>query len=239
MYDEMWPGGPRFIKTDKAFAIGTDAVLLSDFARAGAFSRVIDLGCGSGVIPIMLAWDRPKVSITGVEIVDSAAVAARGNAAANLMSERMEVINSDLRDHRTLGGAGEYDLCVCNPPYFPSGSGKVSDGEVALNARSEQSCTLKDVCSAASYYVRWGGRFCIVHRPERLSELLCAMSDNGLEPKRLRLVQNMSNSAPSLVLVEGKRGAKPGLKIEPPLILRDADGRDSAEILRIYHRNGE
>jgi tRNA1Val (adenine37-N6)-methyltransferase len=126
---------------------------------------------------------------------------------------------------------------LCNPPYFPVSSGKSSENEKLALAREERSCTLSDVCAAGAYYTKWGGRFALIHRPERLSEVLCAMSASGLEPKRLRFVQNTAESLPSLILAEGRRGGKAGLAIEQPLILT-RDGRDTEEIERIYHRKG-
>ena len=123
---------------------------------------------------------------------------------------------------------------MCNPPYFAEGSGRASESMAV--ARSEAVCTLADVVTAAAWCLRTGGAFCIVHRPERLAELLSLMGGAGLEPKRLRLVQHRLEKQPSLVLVEGRKGARPGLEVLPTLILTGPDGQDSAEVRRIYHR---
>ncbi|MBR7082218.1 MAG: methyltransferase, partial [Oscillospiraceae bacterium] len=117
---------------------------------------------------------------------------------------------------------------------FPVGSGKSAKSENTAIARDERMCTLSDVCRAAAYFTRWGGKFAIVHRPERLSELFCEMTKNGIEPKRLRLVQETEGSPPNLVLVEGRRGGNPGLSIEQPLVIRDADGCQTDFVNRIY-----
>ena len=125
----------------------------------------------------------------------------------------------DLRDTAALPGAGSMDYCVSNPPYFRSGSGKSADGAARQNAREEAQCTLSDVCAAAARILRWGGGFALVYRPERLTDLLCELRGHGMEPKRLRFVTQAAEGAPTLVLAEAKRGGKPGLQIEPPLII--------------------
>ena len=147
------------------------------------------------------------------------------------------MLAGDIRAHRSLFGTGSFDLAVANPPYFPLRSGALSPDPVRAAARGETDCTLQELCAAAAYLLRTGGSFCLVHRPERLSELFVCLSAHGLEPKRLRLVCPREGSAPSLVLVEARRGGKPGLQIEPALVLTDADGKESAELRRIYHRS--
>ena len=129
----------------------------------------------------------------------------------------------------------DYDLVVCNPPYFPPNSGPPPKGKARRTARTEQDCTLEDVCGAASRLLRWGGALCLVHKPERLADLFCALRPAGLEPKRLRLVSPRPEAAPSLVLLEACRGGKPGLAILPPLIL-ESDGAPTEELNRIYFR---
>lgn len=234
MIDELWPGGPRFAQPAGVFRLGTDSVLLAHFAKTVRADRVVDLGCGSGIISVLLAWDNPALLIDGVEIDPCAAVIAAQNAALSGMAERINVIEGDLRNHREFLTAGAYDLAVANPPYFAQGRGKASQGMAP--ARSEQFCTLSDICQAAGYLTRWGGVFSLVHKPERLREIFTALSETGFEPKRMRFVQHMSASAPSLVLIESRRGGNPSLKVEPPLILANDDGSDSDEVKAIYRR---
>lgn len=160
----------------------------------------------------------------------------RLNVLHNGLGDRVSVLCGDLRQHRELFKAGSYDLVVSNPPYFAASSGKEAKTEEIAAARGEKECTLKDVIEAASYLLRWGGSFTVVYRPERLSELICAMSSAGIEPKRLRMVQHTADSAPNMVLLEGRRGGRTGLKVEPPLIMVTSEGFDTDEIKRIYHR---
>lgn len=232
---ELWQGGPVFAQAEH-FRLGTDCVLLSDFVNTSGAKRGIDLGCASGAIALLLLARSPKLSMTGLEIMPEAAELARENMAANGLSGRCEIVTGDIRRHRELFRAGSFDLVVANPPYFPLGSGYISPDSARAAARGELQCTLEDICSAAAFLCRSGGSFCLVHKPERLSRVFCAMSAAGIEPKRLRLVSHRQGTAPSLVLIEGRRGRRPGLKIESELILTAPDGLESEEMRRIYHR---
>ena len=231
--DELWTG-TRFVR-GAGFPLGTDAVLLADFAAHGQVRRFADLGCGAGVILVLLAQAFPSARGFGVEIQPDAAETARENAILNGVSERCEIRCGDLRLDADLPEAGAFDLVAANPPYFAVGSGYSAPEGSRRAAREERFCTLDELCRAAARLTRWGGRFCVVHRPERLSELFATLTRHGLEPKRLRMVCRTADAAPSLVLVEAQRGAKPALTIEAPLALFNADGSDSDESRRIYH----
>jgi tRNA1Val (adenine37-N6)-methyltransferase len=234
--DVMWPNGPQFLRTDRAFPIGTDAVLLSAFVDASRAHQMLDLGCGSGVIALLLAFANQTLSADGLELDSGAAQVATTNAVLCGLSDRVHITCGDLRDYRNLFTAGYYDLVVTNPPYYPVGSGRLAEETHTATARGETSCTLADICAAAAYFTRWGGKFALVHKPERLAQIICILSASGLEPKRLRFVQHRPDSAPNLVLIESRRGGKPGLTVEAPLIMTTPDGSDSPEIKRIYHR---
>lgn len=236
MYNEFWPNGPKFL-SDRAFSIGTDAVMLYAFCRGIRAKKVCDLGCGSGVIGQLLAFSNENICVTGVEIQKSSAEAAVENAKLNGLETRFQIVCGDLREHKKLClSSGSFDLVVMNPPYFRENSGKTVSDDATAIARDERFCTLEDACKAASYLTKWGGRFCMVHRPERLAEVLTNMSVNGLEPKRLRFVHHRADAAPALILVEALRGGKPGLTISPPLILTNPNGSDTEEVREIYHR---
>ena len=232
-YDELWPG-TRFVRGGHGFPLGTDAVLLADFAARGQVKRFADLGCGAGVILILLAQAYPTARGFGIELQADAAETARENAGLNGVLDRCDIRCGDLRNVSDLPEAGAFDLVVSNPPYFPVGSGYSAPEGSRRAAREERFCTMDDLCCAAARLTRWGGRFCVVHRPERLSELFVTLTKYALEPKRLRTVCRTAADAPSLVLVEAQRGANPGLVIEPPLALYDADGAESDESRRIY-----
>ena len=232
---QLWPGGPLFRQSEH-FKLSTDSVLLADFAQIRGAKRGIDLGCGSGILALLLAEKSEGLSMTGLELLPEAAAAARENAAMNGLDGRIEVLEGDIRQHRALFRAGSFDLAVSNPPYFPAERGAVAPRTDRAAARAEASCSLSELCDAAAFLLRTGGSFFLVHRPERLSELCACLSEHGLEPKRLRLVCHRTENAPSLVLLEARRGGRPGLQIEPMLVLTDPDGTESEEVRRIYHR---
>ena len=234
-FTALWENGPVFAQAEH-FRLSTDCVLLADFANLSGAKRGIDLGCASGAIALLLLCRSEKLHMTGLELLPQAAALAGENMAVNGLSARSRIVTGDIRQHRQLFPSGSFDLVVANPPYFPLGSGAVSPDEGRAAARGEVSCTLEDVCTAAAFLCRTGGSFALVHKPERLSEALCCMSRHGLEPKRLRLVCHRAELAPNLVLIEGRRGGKPGMKIEPLLVLRNADGSETDEVKRIYHR---
>ena len=232
---ELWPGGPLFRQSEH-FKLSTDSVLLADFAQIRGAKRGIDLGCGSGILALLLAHKSAGLSMTGLELQPEAAAAARENAAMNALEGRIELLEGDIRQHRALFRAGSFDLAVSNPPYFPAERGAVAPRADRAAARTEASCSLSELCEAAAFLLRTGGSFFLVHRPERLSELCVCLSAQGLEPKRLRLVCHRADSAPSLVLLEARRGGRPGLTVEPTLFLRGPDGAESEELRRICRR---
>jgi len=234
-FEYLWKNGPRFAQAEH-FKLGTDTVLLAAFANAAAAKRGIDLGCASGAIGLLLLSRTSRLHMTGLEIVPEAAELAKANMIENGLEERSEIICGDIRQHRSLFKTGSFDLVLSNPPYFPVERGCQSPYSERAGARGEALCSMEDICSAASFLLKTGGSFCIVHKPERLSELCCCMTRHGLEPKRLRMVCHKADSAPNLILLEGRRGGKPGLKLEPCLILRNADGSETDEIKAIYHR---
>lgn len=220
------------------FKLGTDSVLLADFVNIGSRRKGIDLGCGSGILPLLLLNRDERLCMTGLEINPEAAEAARDNLTANGLSGRGSVVVGDIRRAKELFKSGEFDFVVANPPYFAEGSGRQSPDDAKAAARTETACTLDDVCRAAAYLCRTGGVFCLVHRAERLCDVLCALRGHGLEPKRLRTVSHDAKKEPSLVLIEARRGGAAGLKLMPPLFVRNPDGTEADEILRIYHREG-
>ena len=239
MIDELWPGGPQFKDEAGVFRLGTDSVLLAHFVKGSQLTRkkrAVDLGCGAGIISIIMAWDDPGLTIDGVEIQHRAASLAMDNAKLCGLAQRVNVVENDIRRHRELFSAGYYDLAVSNPPYYSCGSGMLSANAEIKNARAEELCTLDDICQAAGYLTRWGGSFVLVHKPERLAEIFRELAICGFEPKRMRFAHHKRTSPPSLVLIESRRGGKPSLKIEAPLILTNDDGSDSPEVRAIYRR---
>ena len=234
MYDTLWPGGPRFLKSGEGFKLSTDSVLLAHFAAPLRADSILDLGCGAGVLTVLLGLSHPGARLEGVELQAEAAALCRRNLAENGLPDG-GIVTGDLRDYKALWKAGAYDLVVSNPPYFAADSGYTAPDPARAAARDERTCTLDDVCAAAGWLCRWGGAFALVHRPERLADVFAAMRAHGLEPKRLRLVQHRADHAPSLALIEARRGGKAGLTVCAPLLLTAPDGGDSEEVREIYH----
>lgn len=235
--DTLHPSGYRLLFSDEVVKPGTDSFLLSDFVRLRKGLRICDLGAGIGLIGLLLLNRCPELTVHNVELQDAAVEMARRNIEANSLQERMPLHHTDLRTLKGVLPAGEMDLVVSNPPYFKRDSGGKAAGNVRQTAREENTCTIEEVCAAAAYLLRWGGAFSLVFRPERLTDLLCAMRQSGIEPKRVRFVEKRAGLAPILVLVEGRRGGNPGLVFEPPLVVYGPGGAETAEMDRINFRN--
>ena len=232
---ELWKNGPSFEDEDGSFKVSTDSVLLASFASPKG-KNGIDIGCGSGIISLIMLCTNETLHMTGIDVNEDAAETASSNIQRNGLSARYKVICGDIREHRKLFNTGSFDFAVCNPPYYPENSGKLSSDTVKALARGETLCTLEDICKAAAYLLPTGGSFYLVHKPERLSEIFCTMTKYSIEPKRLREVQYRIGRAPNLVLIEGRRGGRKGISVEAPLILTNEDGTETKEVLEIYRR---
>jgi len=235
--DQLWPGGYRFFFDDTLFQPGTDSFLLGAFPRLKPRLRVCDLGAGTGLLGLLLLAREPSLLVTNVELQSAAVELARRNAQLNELS--VTCLQADLRDSAQLPQAGSFDLVISNPPYFEQGTGVSSPHPARAAARSEATCTLQELCAAAARLLTYGGRFALVFRTERLAELLETLRQYRLEPKRLRFVQHTAHAAPSLLLLEARKGGHPGLTVEAPLLLQDPEGTPSEEYNAIYFRNKE
>lgn len=234
--DELGINGFVMEQDAKFLKLGTDAMLLSEFAKIRKRDKVCDLGCGSGAVSILLAARYPEISLCGVEIVEGAAHLAEKNAAHNGIEDRMQVVCADLKRCDEMFPAGSFDAVVSNPPFMALTSGLRTDREELLCARMELCCTIDDVCRAASHLLKFGGSFSLVYRPSRLSDLFEALLKYNMAPKRLRLVQDTVSAEPSLVLLEARKGGGSGIKLLPTLIIKNEDGTESEETKRIYQR---
>lgn len=198
--------GPYTLRWEEGvFPLGGDALALGAFSTVKPGWRVCDLGTGSGALLLLLARRESGLSLTGIDIDPLSAQTARENLEANRLPG--EIVTGDLRTAPLPPGG--FDLVISNPPYFPVGSGK-SGGR----ARSEECCSLEELCAAAGRLTKNGGRFSLCHRPERLADVICALRAHGLEPKRLRLVSHSPDHPPSLLLLEAVKQGRPGLRIE-------------------------
>ena len=227
--------GSFTLSTEGAFPLSTDSMLLGAFASPKPGSCVCDLGCGSGALGFLMLNRCRDLQITGFDCSVSALQCAEKNIAQNGLEDRFFTVHADLRELDTLPN-GQFAYAVSNPPYFPSGSGALRAANT--QAASEDSCSLEELFQAADRVLRWSGRFAVVHRPERLSDLCCCARAHHLELKRLRFVRHHSDAAPSLLLCEFRKGGHPGVQYDPDLILHLPDGSPSPEMKAIYHMEG-
>ncbi len=232
MEELLWNGVTYRHPYDQ-FPLGTDSVACAAFARFPKGVHIADLGCGSGAIGLMLLASDPTCRVTGIELQPDAAQAAKDNGAENNLN--LQVICGDLRKIRELLPPASVDGCISNPPYFPVGSGQTAAGSRG-DARSEATCSLSQLTDAAAWLLPTGGKFCLVHRPERLADLIWELRSRQLEPKRIQFVRHSSKKPVSLVLMEARKGGRPGLVYEPDLILWNEDGTPTAQADQIYHR---
>lgn len=213
----------------------TDTVLLANFSAPKKHEKVIELGAGCGAISLIWCRNNPPKHITAVEIQPEGADMLKRSVEYNDLGDKIKVINGDLRDLNGLAEFGSFDLAVINPPYKIGGGGIVNPERQKQIARHETECTLDDITAAAAKLLRFGGRFCICQRPERLTDVLISMRQSGIEPKRLRMVQQRTTKAPKLFLAEGKRGANKGGLVTLPTLLIEGDNFEfSREMIDIY-----
>ena len=230
--DDLQTAGLWLIQRPGTFCLGTDSVLLADFAAPGRGERITDLGCGNGAIALLLAGHRPDAAIEAVEIQSELADMAARSVALNGLGERVRVHCADMREAWRVIGRERCTLAVCNPPYGAAGCGRERADDSERTARS--GLTPAEVALSAASVLRYGGRFCACYPAVRAFEMMEAMRACGLAPKRVRCVQARADRAPKLLLLEGVKGGGAGLNWLPPLILYDADGSHSAEWRRIY-----
>ena len=226
--------GYYLIQRSDMFCLGTDSVLLADFAALRSGEVCADLGCGNGAIALLLAGKRADAIIDGVEIQPRAADMARRSVSYNGLDERVRVHLMDMRDAPAELGRGRYSLVVCNPPYGAKDATIPNPGEAERVARHETDLTPRDITDAAAKLLKFGGRFCLVYPAARLLEMTDAMRASSIEPKRVRPVQARAARPPKVMLIEGIRGARPGLSFMAPLLIYDESGVHSAEWHRIY-----
>ena len=232
--DDLQCDGLKLIQRPDAFRFGTDSVLLADFASPRRNERAVDLGCGTGAVALLMAGHQPDMTVDMVELQPEIADMSRRSVALNGLEARARVFPGDMRDiWRTLG-AGGYSLAVCNPPYGKRGAAQESQSETKRLARHEGDLTPADVAAAAAKLLKNGGRFCAIFPAPRAYELMRAMDDAGIAPKRLRTVHGVEGRPPKFVLVKGVKQGGDGLHWLPPLVLRHADGTFTEEWHRIY-----
>ena len=232
--DELYRNGYRIIQDPKRFCFGMDAVLLAGFAKVKPGEKVLDLGTGTGILPILLEARTKGASFTGLEIQPESADMAARSVRLNHLENKVHIVNGDIREADRLFGAGSYHVVTSNPPYMTDLHGIKNPNEAKAIARHEILCTLEDVVSQAAKLLAPCGRFYLVHRPFRLAEILTCLCSHGLEPKRMRLVHSYEDREPNMVLIETLKGGRSGMTVEKPLIIFEKPGVYRSEIREVY-----
>lgn len=232
--DELQRNGYQIIQNPGNFCFGMDAVLLSGFARAKKGDHVLDLGTGTGIIPILMEAKTQAAHFTGLEIQEKSADMARRSVALNQLSEKIDIVTGDIKEADTLFSSASFDVITSNPPYMISSHGLTNPDTPKAIARHELLCTLEDVVRMTSRLLKPGGSFYLVHRPFRLAEIIVTLTQYKLEPKRMQLVYPYVDKEPNMVLLEAVRGGKPRMTVEKPLVVFKEPGVYMPEITQLY-----
>ncbi|MBO4498540.1 MAG: tRNA1(Val) (adenine(37)-N6)-methyltransferase [Lachnospiraceae bacterium] len=232
--DDLQLCGLYCIQDPDRFCFGMDAVLLSGFTQIKEGETCLDLGTGTGILPLLLSAKTKGRHFTGLEIQEESAEMAARSVRLNGLEDRIDIVCGDIREADTLFERSSFDVITGNPPYMTDLHGLKNPAEAKAIARHEVLCSLDEFVNAAARLVRPGGRFYMVHRPFRIPEIFETLKAHKLEPKKMRLVHPYVDREPSMVLIESVRGGKPRMKVEAPLIIYNEEGSYSEEIRRDY-----
>lgn len=232
--DDLQRNGYRIIQKKKGFCFGMDAVLLSGFAQVKEGEVALDLGTGTGIIPILLEAKTQGRHFTGLEIQEEMAEMAGRSVRLNHLENRVDIVRGDIREASRLFGKASFDVVTSNPPYMNDNHGLKNPDLPKAIARHEVLCTLDDVCREASLLLKSGGRFYMVHRPHRLAEIITTLKAYKLEPKRMKLVHPFVDKEANMVLIEAVRGGRSMMKVEAPVIVYREVGVYTQEIYDVY-----
>lgn len=232
--DDLQRNGYKIIQDPERFCFGMDAVLLAGFAQNAKGEKLLDMGTGTGILPILMEARTNIGHLVGLEIQPESADMARRSVSLNNLGEKIEIITGDIKEADTLFAPASFDVITCNPPYMIGQHGVQNDNAPKTIARHEVLCTFDDVARNAAKLLKPGGHFYLVHRPFRLAEIMNTLSKYKLEPKRMQLVYPYIDKEPNMVLLEATRGGRPRLTIEKPLIVYKTPGEYMPEIYDIY-----
>ena len=233
--DDLQLKGLKIIQDPKGFCYGVDAVLLANFLKIKRRARVVDLGTGTGIIPLLIAGKSSATKIYGVEIQDTVAEMANRSIKYNDLEERIEIVNIDLNRVFEKLEPDSFDVVTSNPPYMPNEKGLKNPNDMKAISRHEIKCNLEDVIRTASKLLKHNGHFYMIHRPQRLVDILCICRQYNLEPKVIRFVQPNSKKKPNIVLVKCIKYAKPELRLLDPLCVYQENGEYTQELKDIYN----
>lgn len=232
--DDLQIKGYKIIQDNRYFCFGMDAVLLSDFVRGKKSAKILDMGTGTGIIPILLEAKEKGTEFVGLEIQEESVSMAKRSVILNGLEDRIQIVHGDIKEASKLLKQNIFDIVTCNPPYMTNQHGLTNAEKAKSIARHEILCTLDDVIREGAKLVKERGSFYLIHRPFRLAEIIGKLLQYRLEPKRMRLVYPYIDREPNMVLIEAVKGGNSMIKIEPPLIVYEEDGKYTKEIFDIY-----
>lgn len=230
--------GYKILQDSERFQFGIDAVLLADYASKSLKEKesVIDLGTGTGIIPLLMVNKCKTAAFTGLEVQKESADMAARSVAMNGLEGQINIVNGDLKMTDKLFDKHSFNIITCNPPYMIDAHGRSNEQDALTIARHEVLCTLEDVVTAADYLLASHGSFFMIHRPFRLPEIFSSLEKHKMEMKRMRLIYPFADKEPNMVLIEARKNTKRRLTIEPPLIVRNDDGEYTVEVQDIYNK---
>ena len=230
--------GYKVLQDSERFQFGIDAVLLADYASKSLKEKesVIDLGTGTGIIPLLMVNKCKTAAFTGLEVQKESADMAARSVAMNELEGQIQIVHGDLKEAGSLFPRHSFNVVTCNPPYMIDAHGRNNEQDALTIARHEVLCTLEDVVTAADYLLASHGSFFMIHRPFRLPEIFSSLEKHKMEMKRMRLIYPFADKEPNMVLIEARKNAKRRLTIEPPLIVRNDDGEYTIEVQDIYNK---
>jgi len=232
--DDLQCEGLKIIQNTQGFCFGMDAVLLANFSDIKSNSEVVDLGTGTGIIPLLIWAKNSLKKIYAVEIQDEVAEMAKRTMKMNRLEEKIEIVNTDLKNAPDVLGVNKFDAVTTNPPYMISGGGLINPEDKKALSRHEIMCNLEDIIRVSSRLLNHNGRFFMVHRPQRIVDIFCLLREYKLEPKLIRFVHPKIGDKPNLVLIKSVKASRPELKFEKPLYVYNEDGTYTDEIYEIY-----
>lgn len=233
--DDLVRGGLKIIQSPSAFCFSMDAVLLANFVSVKKGDKIVDLGTGTGVIPLLISTRSTVDQIIGLEIQEESVDRANRTIRGNKLEALIHITKGDICEASSILGIGKYDLVVSNPPYLPVGRGDQNSLNSIAIAKHEVLCTLEDVIHSSSRLVKYGGRTALVHRPDRLTDIILIMAKYRLKPRKMQLVYPRPGTRPNMVLIEAQSGGNPELIILEPFFVYNEEGRYTKDFWDIYY----
>lgn len=238
--DDLERNGYKLIQNPEVFCFGIDAILLAHFAEVtSAKQKILDIGTGTGIIPIIMHASYQKGTYTGIDVQPEMVEMANRSVLLNGIEKDVTIKTVDIKDYKEHFEADSFDIITCNPPYMKGHAGLKNEHHSKTIARHEILCTLEDIIKASSYMLKYGGKLCMIHRPHRLVDILADMRKYNIEPKVMRMVYPKVGKEPTMVLVQGIKNGKPELRVKPPLYVYNQDGTYTDEIYEIYDKKKE